>query len=139
MLKCMVIGNIGGDPELKYAASGSAILRFSVASNGRRRTQVGEWEDATTWCRVTILGKRAESLVEHLKKGTRVYCDGKLEARPWSRSDGSPEAGLEILASDVEFASGRQEGGIESRGTRGPVTRLGERNEGRGDLDDLPW
>jgi single-strand DNA-binding protein len=141
MLKATIIGNIGSEPETKYAASGSAVLRFNVASNGRRKNQDGDWEDTTDWVRVTILGKRAESLSEYLKKGTRVYVDGRLEVRPWSRQDGSPQAGLEILADTCEFMSSRQDGagGIESRGTRSPVTQLGERSEDRGDLDALPF
>jgi single-strand DNA-binding protein len=141
MLKLSLIGNIGGDPETRYTAAGQLMLRFNVASNGRRKDDRGEWIDETTWIRVSLFGKRAESLSDHLKKGTRVYIDGRLEVRPWSRQDGKPEAGLEILADTCEFMSSRQDGagGIESRGTRGPVTQLGERSEDRGDLDALPF
>ena len=110
MLKGIVVGNIGSDPELRYSAGGTATLRFSVASNGRVRNQAGEWQDETTWVRVTVFGKRAESLQNLLKKGTRVYADGRLEARPWTGQNGQVNAGLELVASDVEFASSRPNG-----------------------------
>jgi single stranded DNA-binding protein len=108
MLKGILIGNIGSDPDMRYSANGSPLLRFNVASNGRTRTPDGEWVDETTWVRVTVLGKRAETLSQHLHKGQRVYVDGRLEARPWTDQQGAVRAGLEILAGDVEFTSARQ-------------------------------
>lgn len=110
MLKAIVVGNIGSDPELKYAASGQPVLRFSVASNYRMKNQAGDWQDATEWVRVVVFGKRAESLQQHLGKGTRVYCDGRLEARPWTDRAGNLQAGLELTANDVEFLVSRTVG-----------------------------
>lgn len=110
MLKATLIGNIGSDPELKYAASGQPVLRFSVASNYRVRDQAGNWSDATEWVRVVVFGKRAESLQNHLSKGMRVFVDGRLEARPWTSQQGKLNAGLEMTASDVEFVSSRPGG-----------------------------
>jgi single-strand DNA-binding protein len=104
MLKLTVIGNLGGDPEMRYAPSGSPILRFNVAANYRVKGD-GGWEDRTEWCRVTIFGQRAESLSGLLVKGMRVYVEGRLEARPWTAQDGSIRAGLEMVAQDVEFMS----------------------------------
>lgn len=109
MLKASVIGNLGADPELRYAASGSAFLRFNVACNGRVKDQSGAWVDETSWVRVTVFGQRAESLANLLKKGTRIYADGRLEAKPWTDRSGNVQAGLELIASDVEFASSRQD------------------------------
>lgn len=110
MLKAQIIGNIGSDPEQRYAASGTATLRFNVASNGRVRDPNGNWMDETTWVRVMVFGKRAESLASLLKKGSRVFVDGRLEARPWTDNQGQVRAGLELVASDVEFMSARQNG-----------------------------
>lgn len=107
MLKACVIGNIGSEPEMRYAASGSAVLRFSVASNYRVKGQLGDWQDATEWVRVTVFGKRAETLSGLLRKGTRVYVDGRLEARPWTDNQGNVRAGLEITANEVELCSPR--------------------------------
>jgi single-strand DNA-binding protein len=108
MLKASVIGNLGNDPELRYSPSGAPSLRVNVASNYRARTPEGEWEDRTEWVRVIIFGQRAESLAQYLKKGTRVFVDGRLEARPWTDRENRVRAGLEIVASDIEFTSTRQ-------------------------------
>lgn len=132
MLKASVIGNIGADPELRYAASGSPVLRFNVASNGRTRTPDGEWQDETTWIRVTVVGKRAESLQNLLRKGTRVYVDGRLEARPWTGQNGQINAGLEVLANDVEFAGPRQ----SDDGGQRPGAARGRDDD---DLEDVPF
>lgn len=109
MLSCSVIGNLGNDPEMRYAPSGTATLRFNVACNGRVKDQGGNWVDETTWVRVTVFGNRAESLANHLRKGMRVFVSGRLEARPWTSNQGEVRAGLEVIASDVEFMSSRQQ------------------------------
>jgi single-strand DNA-binding protein len=113
MLKATLIGNLGGDPETRYTADGRAFIRFNVASNYRARDQGGEWQDKTEWVRVTVFGQRAEALAQYLRKGTKVYVDGRLEARPWLDNSQQPRAGLEVIANDVEFMSSRtdDEGG----------------------------
>ncbi len=108
MLKATIIGNLGNDPELRYAASGSPTLRFNVAANYRTRTPEGEYQDRTEWVRVTVIGNRAETLAQYLKKGSRVYVEGRLEARPWTDRAGNVQAGLEVLANEVQFMSARQ-------------------------------
>lgn len=115
MLKLSVVGNIGSAPELKYSANGSPFLRFNVASNGRVRDQHGNWSDETTWVRVTVFGQRAETLSQHLRKGQRVFVDGRLEARPWTGQNGQISAGLELVATDCEFFSSKTESGSAGR------------------------
>lgn len=134
MLKASVIGNLGNDPEMKYAAGGSAFLRFNVASNFRARTPEGQWEDKTEWVRCTVFGKRAESLADILRKGMRVFVDGRLEARPWTDNNGNVRAGLELVASDVEFMSAKNED--EQRpAQRQRATPTGASDE----LDEIPF
>lgn len=113
MLKAIIVGNIGSEPEMRYSAQGQGMLRFSVASNDRVKNQDGEWQDETTWIRCTVFGARAEKLSEMLRKGTKVFVDGRLEARPWLNNSGQPMAGLEMIANDVEFAGNRQD--VEQR------------------------
>ena len=133
MLKANIIGNIGSDPELKYAASGSPFLRFNVASNYRVRDQGGNWSDATEWVRVTVFGNRAESLSNLLRKGMRVFVDGRLEAKPWTAQNGEVRAGLELMAGDVEFMSPRND---EHPAARAGATNGRQDRKGRDD-DDL--
>jgi single-strand DNA-binding protein len=111
MLKCAIVGNVGSDPDLRYSASGQAMLRFNIASNGRTRNPDGEWVESTEWCRVTVLGARAESLAQHITRGTKLYIDGRLETRPWLDRQNEPKAGLELLADTIEFAGNRQDDG----------------------------
>lgn len=164
MLKASVIGNLGNDPEMKYSANGSPFLRFNVASNYRTRTPEGQWEDKTEWVRCTVFGQRAESLSQYLKKGMRVFVDGRLEARPWTDQQGGVRAGLELVATDVEFMSSRSEdeqrasgGGGGSGDYREPRQSSGgggggsarprpaqqqsrpAQDDDGGDLDDLPF
>lgn len=115
MLKASVIGNLGSDPDMKYLPSGAPMLQMNVASNYRVKSQSGEWSDATEWVRVTLFGKRAETLSGMLKKGMRVFVDGRLEARPWTGRDGTVHAGMELVASDVEFFSQRNDAGQPAR------------------------
>lgn len=115
MLKASVIGNLGNDPELKYSGNGAPFLRFNVASNGRVRDESGNWKDETTWVRVTMFGQRAETLSQHLRKGQRVFVDGRLEARPWTGQNGQISAGLELVATDCEFFSSKPESGSAGR------------------------
>lgn len=115
MINATVTGNLGTDPELKYSANGQPFLRFNVASNYRVRED-GNWVDAVEWVRVTVLGQRAESLGQHLKKGQRVCVVGRLEARPWTDQQGGVRSGLELTAAEVDFMSPRQDDG----GQQGP-------------------
>jgi len=126
MLKATLIGNLGNDPDMRYSANGSPLLRFNVASNFRTRTPEGEYQDKTEWVRVTVTGNRAESLSQYLKKGSRVYVEGRLEARPWTDQQGQIRAGLEVLANEVQFMSSRAD---DERGGGGG---------GGGDYGDRP-
>jgi single-strand DNA-binding protein len=157
MLKATLIGNLGNDPEMRYSANGSPFLRFNVASNYRARSPEGEWQDRTEWVRVTVFGQRAETLSQYLRKGSRVYVEGRLEARPWTDQQGQIRSGLEVMASDVEFMSSRADdeqraaaGGSSSGGMpRDPAGPSGgpsrpappSRPEpaDEGDLEDLPF
>src|SRR5215210_3505195 len=105
MLKCMLIGKLGGDPYLRYSPEGRAFLRMNVACNFRARSPEGEWQDKTEWVRVTVFGQQGERLSQYLRKGSRVYVDGRLEARPWTDQQGQVRAGLEVVAGDVQFMS----------------------------------
>ena len=141
MLKGSVIGNLGGDPELKYSASGQPTLRMNVASNYRARTPEGEWQDRTEWVRVTVFGQRVEALATMLKKGMRVYADGRLEARPWTDRAGGVRAGLELVAGEIELAGQRQaEDGGEARASVADERPRRQSGASDGDdLDDIPF
>lgn len=131
MLSAQIIGNLGGDPEMRYSAGGAPFLRFNVASNFRARSESGEWQDKTEWVRVTVFGARADTLAQYLKKGTRVFVSGRLEARPWTDQQGNVRAGLEVVANDVEFMSQRDDGSVSRPAQPQPAAE--------GDDDELPF
>ncbi len=135
MLKASVIGNLGGDPELRYSSDGRAFLRMNVASNYGAKGQGGAWEDRTEWVRVTVFGQRAERLAPLLRKGARIYADGRLEARPWTDQQGNVRAGLELVASEVQFMSARAD---DDRG-RQPVAAGSPAPSVELDLDEVPF
>ncbi len=130
MLKTMLIGNLGRDPDMRYTPEGRPTLRFNVACNYRERSPEGEWQDATEWVRVSVFGQRAEALAQQLRKGSRVYVDGRLEARPWTDRQQQPHAGLEVIASDVQF--------LDGPGTRSADLPPEDRADAL-DLDGIPF
>jgi len=129
MRKASVIGNLGSDSELRYSPSGAPSLQIDVASNYRARTPEGEWEDRAEWVRVIIFGQQAESLAQSLRKGMRVFVDGRLEARPWTDRENRVRAGLEIVASEIELTSTWQ---ADDEGRRGGGALPDAAADGRG-------
>jgi single-strand DNA-binding protein len=101
--KIIVVGNLGRDPEMRYTPQGTPVCTFSIASNERRKSSVGEQQDITTWFRVTVWGKQAETVSKYLSKGRSVYIEGRLHVEEWTDKDGKPRYTLEINASDVHF------------------------------------
>ena len=109
--KIIVVGNLGRDPELRYTPQGTAVCSFTMATNERRKGQAGEPQDVTTWFRVTVWGKQAETVSKYLTKGRNVYVEGRLHVGEWSDKDGKQRYTLEVNATDVRFIDGAQ--GVE--------------------------
>lgn len=99
-----ISGNLTRDPELRQTTSGTAILRFGVAVNDRRRNQSGEWEDVPNFVDCVVFGNRAEPLSRFLSKGSKVAVEGKLRYSSWER-DGQRRSKLEVVVDEVEFLS----------------------------------
>jgi single-strand DNA-binding protein len=131
MLKAILIGNVASEPELRISTDEMPYLRFTVASNGRTRTPDGTWQDHVEWVRVSVFGKRAEHLADRVRKGQRIFVDGRLEARPWTDQQRNIRAGLEILADTVELGSARQPEAVAVGANRDVSDELD-------DLDDDP-
>src|SRR5918996_1549150 len=109
--KIIIIGNLGRDPELSYTPQGTAVCKFSVATNERRRDKAGEQQDITTWFRVSAWGKQAENISRYLTKGRKVYVEGRLHVEEWTDREGKPRQSLEVNASEVQFIDGPGGGG----------------------------
>ena len=100
--KIQIIGNLGRDPELRYTPSGRPVASFTVAVNqSTKNQQSGEWIESTDWFRVSIWGERGERAAENLRKGSRVFVDGRFRAREYEANDGQKRMSLDITADTV--------------------------------------
>lgn len=114
----IVVGRLGKDPEMRYTPSGQAVASFSLATDRQYTGQDGTVVKETTWFRVSVWGKQAETVNQFLSKGKMVLVEGRLQADPksggpriYQRQDGTSGASFEISANTVRFLSPRNEGG----------------------------
>jgi single-strand DNA-binding protein len=104
--RIILVGNLGRDPELRYTPQGTPVCSFSMATNERRKDKSGEMQDQTTWFRVTLWGRQAETASQYLTKGRPVYIEGRLRVEEWTDRDGKPRHTLEVHATDMQFIGG---------------------------------
>ena len=120
--KIILVGNLGNDPEMRYMADGTAVTNFSVATNRRwTNTETGQPVDETTWFRVSVWGRQAETANQYLSRGRQVLIEGRLRPdaqtggpRTYTRQDGTIGASFELTAESIRFIGGR---GDESNGS----------------------
>ncbi len=106
--KVILIGNLGGDPEVKYTASGSAVTNVTIATSENWKDKTtGENQERTEWHRVVFFGKLAEIAGEYLKKGSQVYVEGRLQTRKWQDKEGQDRYTTEIVANEMQMLGGR--------------------------------
>lgn len=120
----VIVGNLGGEPEMRYTQSGQAVTNFSVAVNKKWNGQDGQAHEQTKWFRVATWGKLAEVCNQYLSKGRQVLVEGEFTVDPqtggprvWTDQNGNSRASLEITASRVVFLGGN--GG--SNGSESPA------------------
>ncbi|HKR10907.1 MAG TPA: single-stranded DNA-binding protein [Pyrinomonadaceae bacterium] len=140
--RIVIVGNLGRDPELRYTAQGTPVCTFSLATNERRKDRNGEMQDQTTWFRVTLWNRQAETASQYLQKGRQVYIEGRLRVEEYIDRDGKPRQSLEVTATDMQFIGQRGDENFSERaasasagGSSGPSEPSG------GDLsdDDIPF
>jgi single-strand DNA-binding protein len=154
LCKVMIIGNLGADPEMRYTPNGRPVTQFNVAVNqSTKNQQTGEWVEETDWFRVSVWGDRAERAAENLRKGNRVFVEGRFKTREFEGRDGQKRTSLEITADSVVNLEkrNRDEGegqfaapaaaGAPAGGGGGGGGGGGQRSGGFDDteLDDLPF
>lgn len=101
--KVMVIGNLGGDPEMRFAPSGNPVTSFSLATNMVYNTPDGERKEETEWFNIVTWNRLAETCNQFLTKGQKVYVEGRLRNRSWEGQDGQKRSRVEVIASRVIF------------------------------------
>ncbi len=110
--KVILIGNLGKDPEVRYSPSGAAVANVTLAtSDNWRDKQSGEMQERTEWHRVVFFGRLAEIAGEYLRKGSKVYVEGRLQTRKWQGQDGQDRYTTEVVANEMQMLDSRGEGG----------------------------
>ena len=104
--KIILVGNLGRDPELRYTPQGTPVCSFSMATNERRKDKSGEMQDHTTWFKVTLWNRQAETAAQYLQKGRPVYIEGRLRVEEYTDRDGKQRHSLEVNATDMQFIGG---------------------------------
>lgn len=130
--KLIIIGNVGGEPEMRFTPNGKPVTSFRVATNWVSTTPEGERKQETEWFNIVAWNKLAEQCNQFLAKGKLVYVEGRIHTRSWEDQEGQPHSRSEVIANKVVF--------LDRRG----VAPLGEGKveEGAaGDLepDDIPF
>ena len=113
--KVILIGNLGNDPDVRFTPNGGAVANLSVAtSESWKDRNTGQQQDRTEWHRVVIFGKLAEIAQQYLRKGSKVYLEGKLQTRKWQGQDGQDRYTTEIVvdgfSGQMQMLDGRQDG-----------------------------
>jgi single-strand DNA-binding protein len=147
LCKIQIIGNLGRDPELRYTPNGRPVTTFSVAVNqATKNQQTGEWVEATDWFRISVWGDRAERAAEQLRKGSRVFVDGRFRTREYETNDGRKGLSLDVSADTVLGLDKREQGAegtfVPAGAAPGaPAPSDGGRPGGFDDteIDDLPF
>jgi single-strand DNA-binding protein len=115
--KVIIVGNLGKDPEVRYAPSGSAICNVTIATSRQWKDKTsGEKQEETEWHRVVFYDRLAEIAGEYLKKGRPVYVEGRLKTRKWTDKEGVEKYTTEIVAAEMQLLGSRESGGGDDAG-----------------------
>jgi len=105
--KVTLIGNLGRDPEMRYTPTGKPVTAFSLAVNRAWTTAEGERREDAEWFNIVAWGELAERCNKYLRKGERVYVEGRLQTRSWESADGQKHSRTEVVSSEMLMLEGR--------------------------------
>ena len=131
--KVILVGNLGADPETRYTPSNTAVtnLRLATSESWRDRNS-GETQERTEWHRVVMFNRLAEIAAEYLRKGSKVYVEGKLQTRKWQDQNGQDRWSTEIVANEMQMLDSRGGGGGGFGGNEPPMDDWGGPPSGSG-------
>jgi single-strand DNA-binding protein len=117
--KVILLGNVGKDPEIRTTQGGTIVATFSIATTDRQKDPQGNWQDKTEWHNLVAFQRTAEIVRDYVKKGHKLYVEGKLTTRSWDDKDsGQKKYKTEIIVNDLSLLSGRgDEGGSSAPGS----------------------
>ena len=110
--KVILVGNVGNDPEVRYMPNGNAVANVSVAtSDSWKDRNTGDQQERTEWHRVVFFNRLAEIVEQYVKKGTKLYLEGRLQTRSWEQ-DGAKRYSTQIVANEMQMLDSRGAGGV---------------------------
>jgi single-strand DNA-binding protein len=101
--KAILVGRLGGDPDVRYTPDGTMVVNFNVATDMKWKDKNGEWVNKTEWHRIVTFRKLAEICSNYLSKGKLVYIEGRIQTRSWEDKEGNKRTTTEIIASDMRM------------------------------------
>ncbi len=134
--KVILIGNLGQDPELKYTPSGAAVTTLSMATSENWKDKDGNRQEKTEWHRVVLWRRLAEVAGEYLKKGSKIYIEGRLQTRSWDDKDGNKRYTTEIVGDNMTMLDSKGDGGSSRSADAPPPMETPAANAAE---DDLPF
>jgi single-strand DNA-binding protein len=136
--KVILIGNLGQDPELRYTSAGVAVATFTLATNESWKDQDGNTQERTQWHNLVAWRKLAEICGEHLKKGSKIYVEGRLQYRTYDDKNGVKRYVTEVVLDQMMMldsrSSNQASGASTSAATQAPAEEAGTDK-----ADDLPF
>ncbi len=116
--KVTLLGNLGKDPEIKFLPSGQAVANFSIATTDRIKDKASDsWTERTEWHNITAYGRTAEIVRDYVKKGNKLYIEGRLTTRSWDDKETNKKVyRTEIVVNELVLLSGRGDGEAPSAG-----------------------
>ena len=106
--KVMLIGNLGNDPDFRATSNGGAVAKLSLATaSSRKDPQTDNWIEETEWHRVTLFGKLAEVAQKYLRKGSKVYIEGRLRTNKWQDKDGNDRYTTDVIGKEMQMLDAR--------------------------------
>lgn len=142
--KVFLIGNLTRDPEVRYLPSGSAVAEFDIGVNERFKGRDGELKKETLFMRIKSFGRTAEFCGEYLKKGRRVFVEGRLRSESWEAKDGTKRSRLAVVAFRIQFADAKPAAVAAEEAPESEIANQEATDESGGEPDtstddDLPF
>jgi single-strand DNA-binding protein len=121
--KVILLGNVGKDPEIRSTGGGTMVANFTLATSDRQKDAQGNWQDRTEWHNLVAFQRTAEIIRDYVKKGTKLYVEGKIQTRSWDdKESGQKRYRTEIVVNDLSLLSGRDDSGGGGGYSRGSST-----------------
>jgi single-strand DNA-binding protein len=136
--RVFLIGNLGQDPEVRHTNSGQPVANLRVATSRRVKDRDGNWNEQTEWHSVVCFARTAENVAQYLRKGSKIFVEGRIQTRSWEDKEGRKQYRTEVVAENLRFLDPRGGGGDAGSGG-GSATGRGDDAPDFPGEDDIPF